>query len=73
MSWLTVTLLGLLASSLLCKTGEAGNILLLPTAADNSHIYTLRKVYDEASSRGHDATVRPPSVLLAHGYQQAAL
>ena len=48
--------------SLACSflaSGEASRLLLVPTAADNSHIYTLRKVYDEVTRRGHDATVCP--------------
>lgn len=54
-----MTLLALLSIMLLFRSGEAGKLLLLPTPADNSHTYTLRKVYDESTMRGHDATVRP--------------
>lgn len=59
MSNAAVSLLIALACSVLCTSIEASKILLVPTAADNSHIYTLRKVYDEATLRGHTATVRP--------------
>ena len=36
----------------------ASRILLLPTAADSSHIFTLRAVHDELQRRGHESTVR---------------
>ena len=48
----------LLSCLLCCSTAGASRILLLPTAGDNSHVYTLRKVHDELTLRGHHATVR---------------
>ena len=36
---------------------RAGKVLLLPIPEDNSPIYILRHIYDELTSRGHDAYV----------------
>lgn len=36
---------------------RAGKVLLLPTPEDNSHVYMLRKIYDELTDRGHIAYV----------------
>lgn len=55
-------------SVLLCLAVEitasanAARILLLPTPGDNSHIYTLRAMYDELKHRGHDSYV---SIVIA--------
>lgn len=59
MSSFTACVVVLLACTFLCLKGEASRILLVPTAQDNSHIYTLRKVQEELTVRGHDATVIP--------------
>ena len=36
---------------------RAGRVLLLPLPEDNSHIFVLRRIYDELSQRGHTAYV----------------
>lgn len=36
---------------------RAGKVLLLPLPEDNSHIFVLRRIYDELSHRGHTAYV----------------
>ena len=38
---------------LLASGTAAERLLLLPTAFDTSHIFTLRQIYDELSSRSH--------------------
>ncbi len=43
---------------------RAGNVLLLPLPEDNSHIFVLRRIYDELSRRGHNAYV---SIRIASG------
>ena len=48
----------LLLLPLLTVFTGASKILLLPTAADSSHIFTLRAVHDELQRRGHESLVR---------------
>jgi hypothetical protein len=50
-----------------CAAAALGDrVLLLPTPGDNSHVFTLRAMYDEIKARGHEPYVRSfshPSIL----------
>ena len=54
---LRALLLGLFFD-LLASSAAAEKVLLLPTAYDTSHIFTLRQINDEVSGRDHRYTTQ---------------